>query len=337
MKNSPYFRHDAGARNDPKIVRLVRKKGAIAKAIYWDLVEMLFEEGGKLPMDAINDVMFTNHLRNNSIVNYVVYDSGLFEYDDKFFWSPRQQRDLIEIESIKESRRLAGKASGEKRRLNKNEQVFNKCSTSVQHKIKENNNISISPKGSIDISPSHGERTLESENEIETLFDDQNNGDNITNRPDSSSPENDSSAPILTPRQCQNVIDFWNRTIDETKAVLPKVKTLGDERIKKIRIRWKEFSGIGDPVEVTRVIFRNACMSKFFQGDNPRGWSGNFDWIFTNSKNWAKIYEGNYNDKNQPTEKPATNGLSFEEAKRKQMEAEERDKKAALARLTQRT
>lgn len=118
----------------------------------------------------------------------------------------------------------------------------------------------------------------------------------------------------LAPKHCQQIIAFWNKTVDEYSAGLPKVKTLGEDRMKKMRVRWKEFATVGDPVEVTRQIFRNACRSKFFQGDNPRGWSGNFDWIFTNSKNWAKVYEGNYNDKENMTtreEKPEKKRKSY--------------------------
>ena len=102
---------------------------------------------------------------------------------------------------------------------------------------------------------------------------------------------------ILTNRHCQNIVDFWNKTVDETGSTLPKVSILTDDRKKKMRIRWKEFAKLGDPVEVCRTIFRNACTSKFCQGDNPRGWTADFDWLFVNGKNWPKVYEGKYDEK----------------------------------------
>ena len=38
--------------------------------------------------------------------------------------------------------------------------------------------------------------------------------------------------------------------------------------------------------------------SSFLKGDNDRGWKASFDWIFENNKNWVKVFEGNYGDKN---------------------------------------
>ena len=107
----------------------------------------------------------------------------------------------------------------------------------------------------------------------------------------------DPEAGLLSRKHCQNVVDYWNRTVKETAAQLPQVKTLSEERVKKIRIRWKEFSSVGDPVEVCRELFAKSCASKFMQGDNRQGWTASFDWLFTNPKNWAKVYEGNYDDR----------------------------------------
>lgn len=112
MKNK-YFKHDIGARNDSKLVRLVRVKGVAAKGIYWDLIEMLYEEGGILPLETIEDVSYSNHLRSNSVARYVVYESGLFEYDDTHFWSDRQKRDMNKMIEIQEVRSSAGKKGGE--------------------------------------------------------------------------------------------------------------------------------------------------------------------------------------------------------------------------------
>ena len=107
----------------------------------------------------------------------------------------------------------------------------------------------------------------------------------------------DNDEEILTNRHCQNIVDFWNKTVTETNSTLPQVLTLSDKRKKKMRIRWKEFSKVGDPVEVCRQVFTKACTSKFCQGDNKSGWSADFDWIFTNGENWVKVYEGNYDNK----------------------------------------
>ncbi len=101
---------------------------------------------------------------------------------------------------------------------------------------------------------------------------------------------------ILKDKHYQQIVDFWNRTIRETQSTIPEVKAVSEERKKKMRIRWKEFSQVGDPVEVVRVLFHKVATSKFCQGDNAKGWSASFDWIFGNPKNWVKVYEGNYDD-----------------------------------------
>lgn len=109
-----------------------------------------------------------------------------------------------------------------------------------------------------------------------------------------------SAGDVLTNRHCQNIADFWNKTVLETNSTLPQVRALSEERKKKIRVRWKEFSTVGDPVEVCRVVFRNVCSSFFCQGGGRSGWTASFDWVFSNGQNWVKAYEGEYDNKPAP-------------------------------------
>jgi hypothetical protein len=50
-KESFYFKHDYHARSDEKIARLIRKHGWAAYGLYWALVEMLYENDGKIGND----------------------------------------------------------------------------------------------------------------------------------------------------------------------------------------------------------------------------------------------------------------------------------------------
>lgn len=135
----------------------------------------------------------------------------------------------------------------------------------------------------------------------------------------------DNDEMILPNRHCQNIADFWNRTIDETQSTLPKVRALSDKRKKKMRLRWKEFSQVGDPVEVCRTIFQKVCSSKFCQGDGKTGWSADFNWVFENGENWVKVYEGNYD--NKPVTQAAQTRPSQEPKKSKlQQTLDERQK-----------
>lgn len=127
-------------------------------------------------------------------------------------------------------------------------------------------------------------------------------------------PTSSSDEEILSNRHCQNVVDFWNRTVVETRSTLPQVRTLSDKRKNKMRIRWKEFAKVGDPVEVCRQIFTKACTSKFCQGDGKSGWSADFDWIFKNGENWVKVFEGNYDNKTAPAGQSKGNSGRIERA-----------------------
>ena len=51
MKDLQYMTHDLGARNDPKLISLQMAMGGQGLAIFWCLVEMLWENDGYLPTD----------------------------------------------------------------------------------------------------------------------------------------------------------------------------------------------------------------------------------------------------------------------------------------------
>ena len=46
-KESFYFSHDYGSRNDPKLVKVLMKLKQEGKGVYWDLIEMLYEQGDR--------------------------------------------------------------------------------------------------------------------------------------------------------------------------------------------------------------------------------------------------------------------------------------------------
>ena len=82
-----YFSHDYNSRNDTKLVRAGMKFG-LCQAIgaYWCIVEMLYEEGGYLPLSEYERITF--ELRcPNELITYLINDSELFENDSEMFWS----------------------------------------------------------------------------------------------------------------------------------------------------------------------------------------------------------------------------------------------------------
>lgn len=299
MNDFYWFKHDANARHDPKIRKIRREKGAAAKAVYWDLIEMLRCAGGKMSvLEAIDEVVDENHLDDKSIVEYVIYDSGLFDREGDLFWSNRLMSE-IEFANERASRnRENGAKGGRPKKPNENPNETQKKPTGLisltQTKPKPNhnninNNININNidnlGSSLHSEPCPTDEQSDAKEETKIFPE--------TQVPVEKKPE------TLSNRQCQQVVDFWNRKVTETGAQFPLVKSLSEDRKKKIRIRWEEFKAIGNPVDVCRTLFEKACASKFLQGDTPKGWSASFDWLFTNGKNWLKVYEGNYD--NAPT------------------------------------
>ena len=77
----------------------------------------------------------------------------------------------------------------------------------------------------------------------------------------------------------------------------PKLISMSEARKNKIRVRIEEMGGIEKAMPILNQLFDTMQTSKFLRGDNKNGWRASFDWLFENGKNWVKVYEGNYNNK----------------------------------------
>lgn len=78
MKDLPYITHDFGARNDPKLMDLQMDMGGQGLAIFWCLVEMLWENGGVIPAN-YKSIAFSLRWCKPAEVEKVVTGYGLFE------------------------------------------------------------------------------------------------------------------------------------------------------------------------------------------------------------------------------------------------------------------
>lgn len=91
------------------------------------------------------------------------------------------------------------------------------------------------------------------------------------------------------------VVDLWNSICGN--AGLPRVEKLTDSRRKKIKIRLAEFGDSEkEQTETLKDILNAIAASSFLRGENKSRWTATFDWLVTNSENWAKVLEGNYSD-----------------------------------------
>lgn len=83
---SYYFSHDYSARNDPKMQKVLMLLGQAGKGVYWDLIEMLYEEGGYLSLNEIESYAFALRTDTDCITK-LINGFDLFQNDSKIFWS----------------------------------------------------------------------------------------------------------------------------------------------------------------------------------------------------------------------------------------------------------
>ena len=142
VKDAFYFPHFSNARNDRKIMRLRMNLSHTGYSVYFMILEVLREQNDfKYPLKDLDLLAFEFDVEI-SIINSIVTDYELFEYDDFTFFSPRLNEFMEPYLKMKNQRREAGIASANKRKFNENsteiEQSFNDRSTTVQQsKVKE--------------------------------------------------------------------------------------------------------------------------------------------------------------------------------------------------------
>lgn len=117
MKEVNFFTHDYGARNDPKLIDVQMDMGGQGLAIWWCLVEMLWEQGGYIPRN-YKSLAFCLRWATADEVRHLVEDFGLFELDDERIWnnSALARKELRDARS--ENRREAGRLGGLKKSQN---------------------------------------------------------------------------------------------------------------------------------------------------------------------------------------------------------------------------
>lgn len=120
MRNSRYFPHDQDARNDEKIIRLIRSEGLEGYGAYWSIVELLYCSGGRIDNDP-EAIAFSIRSEPDK-VKRVISGFDLFIVDGQKFGSPSVDRRIAEMKSRSESARQAAniRHHGRSRRKNKN-------------------------------------------------------------------------------------------------------------------------------------------------------------------------------------------------------------------------
>jgi hypothetical protein len=127
-KETFYFSHDYYARKDPKCVALIQDFGAAGYGIYWCLIEIMYEQGGKIRKFRS---LYSSLAKEFGIgideftkqIEAMLHDYELLQEDAEFIWSDAVLARLEIREGKKGVRadagRLGGLKSGESRRNKK--------------------------------------------------------------------------------------------------------------------------------------------------------------------------------------------------------------------------
>lgn len=138
-KEAFYFPHFCNARHDRKIRRLRRELGVEGYGIYFMLLETLREQQDLMyPMDDL-DLLSDEFGVSEAKIRTTICNYELFEVDEvQKFFSPKMLVYLEPYFRMKEQRKMAGKASAEKRISTTVQRPFNKGKESKVNEIKEN-------------------------------------------------------------------------------------------------------------------------------------------------------------------------------------------------------
>ena len=143
---------------------------------------------------------------------------------------------------------------------------------------------------------------IESDSVSDSVSDSDITKDGNNNRP-SKEGNSKSKNEFLTPEpakekkavaiDCAAVKEYWNAKHDETNSSMRRLTLMSESRKVMLRARLRQCKG--DTSMIYKAI-DTAMASDFMNGNNGRGWTASFDWIFGNENNFAKTLEG-YDDK----------------------------------------
>jgi hypothetical protein len=135
MKETYYFPHDYNARCDRKLVNVIMKHGMEGIGVFWCLVEMLYEEGGYMPLEFDR---ITFELRTDiKIVQSIIKEFDLFENDGSKFWSESVLSRLQKRADKSEKARKSIQSRWEKFKRNTDVLGTNKGRNTIKEKKKK--------------------------------------------------------------------------------------------------------------------------------------------------------------------------------------------------------
>lgn len=259
-----FFKHDLNARNDPKLLRLRMTHGLEGIGAYWCLVEMMYEQGGKILLDDLGIILFQSQISESMVSSMV--EIGLFGNDGKYLTCARIIEAIKDRESIREKRREA---------INKR---WNKdaSDTNVLQMYGDVNTNVIQRREDIIEKNSKEKNSLQSSQR--------------------KSAEADPSAPVKGDSESldfRKLADFFNSELRKRGSIIPTVRGIDGQRRTSTQARIREHGK-----DAFAEAVRKAAASDFLNGRNDRGWVADYDWM-VKPGNFVKVLEGNYDNRQQ--------------------------------------
>ena len=287
MKDTFTFLHDYNASEDPKMQDILFSLGPEGIGVYWMLIEMLYAQGGKLLRNTYGRIAYVLHA-SEEVVKKVVEDFGLFSLSRTEFWSERVLFQLDARRARSESARNSISVRWEKWKKAHAQNADSEQVNKVEN-YESNTNVQETKNNS----------STKNENR-NTLREDKLNKDNNNISKDISVVASTTTAQKPLP-PFDDIALRWNRMVQESGKRYSKVAGLTEARKSKMAIRWNEMAKVdkeNGAIGVYDTIIQKIKGSDFLGGDNRSGWKCSFDWIFENSSNWMKVYEGNFDNHN---------------------------------------
>ena len=285
-KEAYWFPHEHNARNDPKLVRLAMD-GLDLIGLFWDVVEMLHEQGGWMPIDSalIAYALRTEKERVDILINF----PGLFIIKDGMFTSKR----VLENLNKRQEKREKAQASASKRWDSPNAMPTQYEGIARKGDERKSNERTVN------------ERTAEKMPEAASAAPTPASAEGISPveitaiSPDDSSPVTSNipvnpGAFLSLPEQMNILLEQWN-------SIVPwKVKDLTPNRKRCLADRLEEPGFFENFGIVANKVVASDFLSNRKHPLNDRDWKATFDWVIKDSENWIKVLEGNYdNDPSQ--------------------------------------
>ena len=267
-----FFKHDLYARNDTKLLRLRMTHGLEGIGAYWCLVEMMYEQGGKILLEDLDIILFQTQISEELVKSMT--EIGLFDNNGACLTCPRIIEAIEDRESIREKRRDAVNKRWHKADTNVL-QMNSDADTSVIQRREDNREDEDKEKNSLQSSQ---RKSAEAD-------------------PTAAGKEEKADAPDF-----RKLADFFNDELRRNGSIIPTIRSIDGQRRSSTMARIREH---GKPAFAEAV--KKAAESDFLNGKNDRGWVADFDWMIK-PNNFIKVLEGNYDNRQQNNQRYGNTG-----------------------------